>query len=489
MSYDPEKALDDHNGHINHQAGKNGDYAVEIAPAGNERLVQDAVFGDMSDGGPNYRAVGPVGSFVLMTKANVGLGVLSIPFTFMLVGMAPGIILLFVLACIVVYCACIIGDFKMNHPEVYAIADAGYIVGGVIGREYFGLAFVLFMIFVAASAMLGTSTALNAVSVHGEPLRNYCTAMWVAIAAVIGLLMASIRTLGKIAWLGWVGLISIIAAIMILTIAVGVQDRPYDAMKEYPTGPWPKDLRITYKAPFADAMSALNNILFAFAATPTYFGIISEMRDPRLFKRSMIASMTFVFILYAVLGAVVYYFCGQFVSSPALGSAGPLLKKVSYGIAIPALLVTLCIYSHLAAKYFFVRILSGSVHLSKPSAVHWGTWLACVFGSIGIAYIIASAIPIFSNLISLVGALIGPSVCIIPYTIMWYHDNWKLVAPSERTGRARLMLAFNVLLAVIGVFLTVAGTYGAIKTIIDDKTRGKPWSCADNSHSVPVKSS
>lgn len=37
-----------------------------------------------------------------MTKANVGLGVLSIPFTFMLVGMAPGIILLFVLACIVV---------------------------------------------------------------------------------------------------------------------------------------------------------------------------------------------------------------------------------------------------------------------------------------------------------------------------------------------------------------------------------------------------
>lgn len=40
-------------------------------------------------------------------------------------------------------CALIIGDFKMNHPEVYAIADAGFIVGGRIGREYFGIAFVL----------------------------------------------------------------------------------------------------------------------------------------------------------------------------------------------------------------------------------------------------------------------------------------------------------------------------------------------------------
>lgn len=38
-----------------------------------------------------------MGAFVLMTKANIGLGVLSIPFVFMLVGMAPGVILLFVM--------------------------------------------------------------------------------------------------------------------------------------------------------------------------------------------------------------------------------------------------------------------------------------------------------------------------------------------------------------------------------------------------------
>lgn len=235
----------------------------------------------------------------------------------------------------------------MNHPEVYAIADAGYIVAGRFGREYFGIAFVLFMIFVSASGILAIGTALNAVSSTADR-HGACTAIFIAVAAICGWLLASIRTLGKISWLGWIGLISIMAAILTLTIAVGVQERPYLASKEFPTGDWHKDLRITNNATFAAAMSAINSIVFAFAATPTYFGIISEMRDPRTYKKTMCLSMGLLYIVYAVIGIVVYYYCGQYVANPALGSAGPLMKKVAYGIAIPALLVTLCIYSHVS---------------------------------------------------------------------------------------------------------------------------------------------
>ncbi|BEJ12344.1 hypothetical protein CspHIS471_0208040 [Cutaneotrichosporon sp. HIS471] len=465
------------------QAGKDNNYAVEIAPAGQSQHVQDAVFGDMGDDGPNYRAVGPLGAFALMTKANIGLGVLSIPFVFMEVGMVPGVILLLVINLIIMYCACIIGDFKMNHPEVYAIADAGFVVGGRFGREYFGLAFVLFMIFVSASGILAIATALNAVSStathHGA-----CTAIFIAVAAVCGFLLAQVRTLGKISWIGWIGLVSIMAAILTLTIAVGVQERPYLASKEYPTGPWPKNLKVTNNPPFSNAMSAINSIIFAFAATPTYFGIISEMRDPRSYKRTMCISMGLLYCVYATIGIVVYYFCGQYVANPALGSAGPTMKKVAYGIAIPALLATVCIYLHLAAKYFFVRILSGTPHLASSTKIHWITWYSCVIGSALIAYIIGSAIPIFGNLISLVGALIGPSVCIAPYAWMWYHDNWKL----NLTGRRNVfMLAVNGFLFALAIFFTAAGTYGAIVAIIDDPNRSKPWGCADNSNTVEIK--
>lgn len=57
--------------------------------------------------------------------------------------------------------------------------------------------------------MLSISIAFNALSTHGA-----CTAIFVAVAAVIGFLFASIQTLGRITWLAWVGVGGIITSSM-----------------------------------------------------------------------------------------------------------------------------------------------------------------------------------------------------------------------------------------------------------------------------------
>jgi hypothetical protein len=62
-------------------------------------------------------------------------------------------------------------------------------------------------IFVAGSGMLSISIGLNAVSTHAT-----CTAVFVAVAAIIGFGFGSIRTLGKFTILAWVGLICILTA-------------------------------------------------------------------------------------------------------------------------------------------------------------------------------------------------------------------------------------------------------------------------------------
>jgi hypothetical protein len=59
-------------------------------------------------------------------------------------------------------------------------------------------------VFVSGAGMLGLSIGLNAVSNHGA-----CTAVFVAVAAVLGFVLSSIRTLGRMSWLAWVGVISI----------------------------------------------------------------------------------------------------------------------------------------------------------------------------------------------------------------------------------------------------------------------------------------
>lgn len=206
------------------------------------------------------------------------------------------------------------------------------------------------------------------------------------------------------------------------------------------------------------------------------------MRNPRTYRTSMVASVFFLTVIYLVIGSVVYSFAGKDVASPALGTAGHVLKKVCYGLAIPGLLASLTIFSHLAGKHLFVRLLHGSHHLNHNTPRHWITWLSCVAGSVLIGYIIASAIPVFSSLIGFIGALVCPLVCIIPYTVMWVYDNW-LYTNKPKTSKRRVMLYVNILLFFVGWFLLGAGTYGSIVDLIaaSKKTNGSPWSCADNS--------
>jgi len=77
---------------------------------------------------------------------------------------------------------------------------------------------------------------------------------------------------------------------------------------------------------------------------------------------------------------VVYRWCGQWVASPSLGSAGPTVKKVAYGVGLVGLVVSACLYIHVGAKYVFVRVLRGTRHLQEGTVVHWVTWLSCTVG-------------------------------------------------------------------------------------------------------------
>lgn len=93
-------------------------------------------------------------------------------------------------------------------------------------------------------------------------------------------------------------------------------------------------------------MSAISSLVFAYAGTPTFFPIVAEMRNPHDYLKALIVSQSCVTCAYIAIGVVVYYYCGTYVASPALGSAGVVMKKICYGIAIPGLLVTAVLIAH-----------------------------------------------------------------------------------------------------------------------------------------------
>ncbi|KAJ5099790.1 hypothetical protein N7532_006791 [Penicillium argentinense] len=483
---------------------KNSDKSLERVPSQNGDVVEgahDAVFGEITGEGPNYRNVGWLGTAVLMMKTQIGLGVLSIPVAFDALGVVPGVICLIVIAGITTWSDFIVGSFKLRHREVYGIDDVGYLLCGVPGRIVLGTAFCLWWIFVAGSGMLGISIGLNAVSDHAT-----CTAVYVAIAFIVSFVLGSIQTLGRISWIAWLGLFCILTSsmfpsalsftwlsvavaepqsnprhlVLIVTVAVGIQDRPAAAPKDTV---WVPDYKIANNPSFTDAISAICTLVFAYAGTPAFFSLASEMREPRHFNRSLIICQSVVTGFYLAIGVVIYYYCGSYVSSPALGSGGPVVKKVSYGFALPGLLASTLLFIHITGKYLFVRILQGSRHLSSNTMTHWVVWIGCTFGVGLISYIIASAIPVFSDLVSLVGALLGTPMCFQPMGGMWLYDNWSR---SKRSLTWYLMVAWCVFVIVAGTFLMIGGTYGSVMLIIksyQESGGSAAWSCADNSTS------
>ncbi|KAG8157911.1 hypothetical protein KVR01_012183 [Diaporthe batatas] len=448
-------------------------YGVKSNPA----PPTDAVFGEISEDGPNFRSLGWIGAAGLMTKSSIGLGVLSIPTVFDTLGLIPGIICLIAVGAIITWSGYVVGVFKLRHPEVYGVDDAGFLMFGPIGREGFGAAFCLFWTFIAGSGMLSTSIGLNAVSAHGT-----CTAVFVVVAAVVGFAFASIRTLGKLSWLAWLGVSCIIISIFILTIAVGIQERPAAAPQE---GIWVSDYKLTNTPDFASAVSAVSSLIFAFAGIPAYFNIHAEMADPRLYTRSLLVCQSTVTAVYITIGIVVYYYCGSYVASPALGSAGHEMKKVTYGVALPGLFVSTILTIHLPAKYIFIRVLRGSRHMTANTITHWASWIGCTGGISIVAYVIASGIPVFDGLVSLIGALLGTLMSFQPMGCMWLYDNWTQ-GKSERSVRWILMVCVSVFVVASGTFMMVAGTYGSALSIAKtyEATGGSAaWSCADNSNS------
>lgn len=124
---------------------------------------------------------------------------------------------------------------------------------------------------------------------------------------------------------------------------MGVQDKPAAAPQNVE---FKSDWKLVGNPSFTEAISALSSMVFAYAGTPAFFSIISEMREPKHYTRSLLICQGTVTVVYTAIGIVVYYYCGSYVASPALGSAGHLMKKICYGLALPGLLASCLILLH-----------------------------------------------------------------------------------------------------------------------------------------------
>lgn len=413
----------------------------------------------------------------------------------MTLGFVPGMIILVLLSAITTWTGLLVGDFRNRHPAIHSIGDAAFLVFGPVARELLGGLFWLQYTLAYGASALTVAAALNTFTDHSA-----CTVGFVAVAAAISLAIGvPTRTLKWMSWWGYVALASIFLGVWVTAIACLAQSRPAAAPQDLPVVD--KDIRKFAMPSLGAAMTAVSTQMFALGATAAFFSIHAEMKNPHHFNRSLYLGQGFVVLNYIVVSAIIYGKVGQYIASPALGSAGHTVKIVAYAISIPGLLFSCFFQAHLAAKYTFVRILRKTKHLQQNTAIHWGVWVGSLMFSLIFGFVVAGAVPFFDDLLGLIGAVIIPwfamivPACLALYTIVetsgergtsMGKGSWLLStfgAAWRQGSKTTIVAAFAWLCAVSGLFVFVAGTYGSIKSIADSYASGdigSAFSCADN---------
>ncbi|KAJ9629478.1 hypothetical protein H2203_001852 [Taxawa tesnikishii (nom. ined.)] len=365
----------------------------------------------------------------------IALGSLSLPSAFAAVGMVAGTILSVGLGLIAIYTSYVVGQVKLKFPDVEHYADAVRLIWGRFGYELTG--------------------------------------------AIPPLLLAIPPTFAEFAILGYVDFASIIIAIGITIIATGVEaHNAPGGLSAVNWSAWPPE-----DISFSSAFNAVTNIVFAYSFAVCQFSFMSELHTPKDYVKSIWALGLIEIFIYTVTGALVYAFVGQSVSSPALLSAGHVVSRVAFGIALPVIFISGSINATVAGRYILGRAFKNSPIRFINTKAGWAVWIGILIVQIIIAWVVAEAIPFFGDLLGIISSLFSSGFTFYFPALFWFQLIKE--GPWYRGWKNITLSVLNAMCFLIGIAVLGCGTYSSIADIVDQYNAGTvrgAFTCDANSY-------
>ncbi|KIJ60900.1 hypothetical protein HYDPIDRAFT_31779 [Hydnomerulius pinastri MD-312] len=399
----------------------------------------------------------------LMVSEIVSNGILSLPSALAVVGILPAIILIIFLGAFGLFTAKLLIDFKLNHPNVHNMGDAGFLMWGGFARELLSVGTIIFAISATGSLLLTGQQALSTLSDY-----RVCSIYLVIICGVVTFAISLPRTLNRLTWLAFLSGFAITLSGVLAMIGASLNPVPG------------RVLNLTVTTNFYEAFLAITNPVFAYAGHFIFFILISEMEKPRDAMKAACCLQGFATTFYVVFSVVMYAFIGNSIRSPALLSLPPVWAKVTFGIALVNFLITGGILIHTAAKTIFIRLFRHTHHIYSHTILGWTTWCILCFTAVVIAVLFSIAIPIFSYLIGISASLFAAWYTYGLAGFFWIHDTYHLKGGMAAIRKRTWGFALAALTILTGAFICVAGTYVSIKLIADAYAVGlvgKPFAC------------
>ncbi|KAK8079328.1 transmembrane amino acid transporter [Apiospora phragmitis] len=388
------------------ETGRHHDqYDGEIHPTG-PATVND-VFGSEEGHDIKYKTLHWPMVAVLTITEIIANGMLSLPSSLAAVGIVPGIMVILFLGCFATYTAWALIQFKLRHPQVHNMGDAGQVIFGPIGREILGGGTIIFAVCAAGSQMLAGQLALSELSDH-----RLCAVAFTGIFAVAITLFSFPRTLDQLSWLSLLAATSIIVAGIVAMAGAGAV--PVE----------PGNIVITVAMDFTAAFVSITNSVFAYAGHFMFFILTSEMRRPEDAMKAAWTLQVVATTFYIVFAGVTYWYVGSGVASPSLLSLSPLWSKVGFGLAVPNFFLAGSLHSHTAAKLVFVRLFRHGRHLHSHTVTGWSVWAFLVLLAKIAAFVLAVGIPVFNYLVGITASLFAAWYTYGLAGAFWLHDTY-----------------------------------------------------------------
>ncbi|KAI9035954.1 uncharacterized protein KD926_002566 [Aspergillus affinis] len=422
------------------------------------------------EGNARFRRLGWKRLTIISIVEAIALGSLGLPSAFSTLGMVAGVILTVGIGLVAMYAGYKIGQVKLKYPQVGHYADVGQLLLGSVGSKIFVGAFVALLIFVIGSHCLTGAIAFQTITESGV-----CSVVFSVVSAAILMILAIPPSFAEIAILGYIDFASIILAIGITVIATGIQsshDTGTFSIGSAPWSAWP----ITGIS-FSQAIVATNNIVFAYSFAGCLPSFMEDMHTPDDYVKTLWWLGGIQIVIYTLTGSLIYAFVGQGVQSPALLSAGPVISRVVFGIALPVIFISGSINTTVVCRYIHGKVYHDSAARFINTRKGWMTWLGLISLVTVLAWVIAEAIPIFSELLSIISALFVSGLSFYIPPLMWFVRLREGAWYEKHNLQPAIC---NLVVFIVGMVVFGCGTYSSIKELVTKFQSGaisKPFTC------------
>ncbi|KAH6676429.1 transmembrane amino acid transporter protein-domain-containing protein [Halenospora varia] len=294
-------------------------------------------------------------------------------------------------------------DFDRYPCKSYE--DVAFRIYGGWARYCVNVIQSLQLLFIVAGVVLSSGQSISQISKNST-----CYIVCILIYALAGIIVRQIRTLQRFGWLAnlalWLKLL-----IMFIVMGLSAPSVPsyQAALASYsiPEGPVVANAGTPPGGTFVDSLNGLNQAVYSYGSSMMFCEFMSQMRRPTSLWKSLIAAQAVIYFCYVTFGMVVYSIQGQFAFNPAMQGLSPYNRQTAVNIMfLFSGLITACLYGNVGVKVMYVNVLQ-ELFNAPPLTTKKGKWLWVGLIPIywALAFVICVAIPHFSYISGLVGAV------------------------------------------------------------------------------------